>query len=129
MKTTLTIEQSAELIKRGVSADKASEIEKLYKPTMTQTGKVINVYADNAPVFTLADLFAMLPKGIIHNRLFCKLRITSWYDDPYFAGYMNQVGKYIMGNPYDEPFSAEELIDVIFELLCWAIDNGHVKLD
>lgn len=129
MKTTLTIEQSAELIKRGVSAYKASGIEKLYKPTMTQTGKVINVYDDDAAVFTLADLFAMLPKGIIHNGLSCKLRITSWYDEPYFAGYMNQVGKYIMGNPYDAPFSAEELIDTIFALLCWAIDNRHVKLD
>lgn len=129
MKTNLTIEQSAELIKRGVSAYKASEIEKLYKPTMTQTGKVINVYADNTPVFTLADLFVMLPKGIIYNGLSCKLRITSWYDEPYFAGYMNQVGKYIMGNPCDAPFSAEELIDVIFELLCWAIDHNHVKLD
>lgn len=129
MKTTLTIQESAELIKRGVSAYKASEVERLYKPTMTQTGKVINVYDDDAAVFTLADLFAMLPKGIIHNGLSCKLRITSWYDEPYFAGYMNQVGKYIMGNPYDAPFSAEELIDVIFELLCWAIDHNHVKLD
>lgn len=129
MRTTLTIEQSAELIKRGVSADKASEIEKLYKPTMTHTGKVINVYADNAPVFTLADLFAMLPKGIIYDGLSCKQRITSWYDEPYFAGYMNQVGKYIMGNPYDAPFSADELIDVIFQLLCWAIDHNYVKLD
>lgn len=129
MKRTLSIEQSAELIKRGVSKYKASEIEKLYKPTMTQTGKVINVYADNAPVFTLTDLFSMLPKGIIYNGLSCKLRITSWYDEPYFAGYMNQVGKYIVGNPYDAPFSSEELIDVIFQLLCWAIDNHHVKLD
>lgn len=129
MKNCLSIERSAELIKRGVSADKASEIEKLYKPTMTQTGKVINVYTDNAPVFTLADLFAMLPKGVIYNGLSCKLRITSWYDEPYFAGYMNQVGKYIMGNPYDAPFNSEELIDVIFELLCWAIDHNHVKLD
>lgn len=129
MKTTLTIEQSAELIKRGVSKYKASEVEKLYKPTMTQAGKVINVYADNAPLFTLADLFTMLPKGIFYNGLSCKLRITSWYDEPYFAGYENQVGKYIMGNPYDAPFSADELIDVIFQLLCWAIDHNHVKLD
>lgn len=84
---------------------------------------------EHKEIFTLADLFTMLPKGIIHNGLSCKLRITSWYDEPYFAGYMNQVGKYIMGNPYDAPFIAEELMDVIFQLLCWAIDNGHVKLD
>ena len=114
MKQVLSIEQSAELIKHGVSADKASRRTPDYHDT---------------PIFTLADLFSMLPKGIIYNGLSCKLRITSWYDEPYFAGYMNQVGKYIMGNPYDAPFSAEELIDVIFALLCWAIDHNHVKLN
>lgn len=114
MKTTLTIEQSSELIKRGVSADKASRRTPDYHDT---------------PIFTISDLFAMLPKGIIYNGLSCKLRITSWYDEPYFAGYMNQIGKYIMGNPNDAPFSAEELIDVIFQLLCWAIDHNQVKLD
>lgn len=126
MKTTLTIEQSAELIKRGVSAEKASMANSTMKAGDGVRGLV---KVPSQPIFTLADLFAMLPKGIIHNGLSCKLRITSWYDEPYFAGYMNQVGKYIMGNPYDAPFSAEELIDVIFQLLCWAIDHNHVKLD
>lgn len=121
MKTTLTIQESAELIKRGVKRNKASRL----KPRYTKSGYCDSPYR----IFTLADLFSLLPKGIIHNGLSCKLRITSWYDEPYFAGYMNQVGKYIMGNPYDAPFSAEELIDVIFELLCWAIDHNHVKLD
>ena len=122
MKNLLTIEQSAELIKRGVSSDKASVKYPIDAPYRTS-----GIYI--ASVFTLTDLFAMLPKGIIYNGLSCKLRITSWYDEPYFAGYMNQVGKYIMGNPYDAPFSAEELIDVIFQLLYWAIDHNHVKLD
>ena len=159
MKTTLTIQESAELIKRGVSADKASaaviylnyadeEVEpyKIFKRegdgvllTRLRNGAVIGVESKivlkdsdsnyHVPIFTLADLFAILPKGIIYNGLSCKLRITSWYDEPYFAGYENQVGKYVMGNPYDAPFSAEELIDVIFQLLCWTIDNHHVKLD
>lgn len=126
MKTTLTAEQSAELIKRGVSPDKVSQSCAVAQATANVRGLV---RIPPQPIFTLADLFAMLPKGIICNGLSCKLRITSWYDEPYFAGYMNQVGKYIMGNPYDAPFSAEELIDVIFALLCWAIDNHHVKLD
>ena len=129
MKQMLSVEQSTELIKRGVSADKASEKERIYKPIAAQNGTVHNTYVGDDPTFTLADLFAMLPKGIIYNGLSCKLRITSWYDEPYFAGYMNQVGKYIMGNPYDAPYSAEELIDVIFQLLCWTIDKGHVNLE
>lgn len=118
MKTTLTIEQSAELIKRGVKESRATG--SVWSPSE-------NVYIRTT--FLLADLFSLLPKGIIHNGLSCKLRITSWYDEPYFAGYENQVGKYIMGNPYDAPFSSEELINVIFQLLSWAIDHNHVKLD
>lgn len=126
MKPTLTAEQSAALIKRGVSPDKASQSFAVAHAAANVRGLV---RIPPQPIFTIADLFAMLPKGVIHHGLSCKLRITSWYDEPYFAGYMNQVGKYIMGNPYDAPFSAEELIDAIFTLLCWAIDNGHVKLD
>lgn len=126
MKNCLSIEQSAELIKRGVSAEKASMSNATMQAAVDARG-IVRI--PRQPIFTLADLFAMLPKGIIYNGLSCKLRITSWYDEPYFAGYMNQVGKYIMGNPYDAPFDSEELIDVIFELLCWAIDHNHVKLD
>lgn len=120
-KNCLTAEQSATLISKGISADKASEKKREY----TNLGTFIG----DTPIFTLADICALLPKGVIHNGISCKLRITSWYDEPYFAGYENQIGKYIMGNPYDAPFSAEELIDVVFELLCWAIDHNHVKLD
>lgn len=114
MRTTLTPEQSTSLIAKGISVDKASERTPDYHDT---------------PIFTLADICSLLPKGVIHNGISCKLRITSWYDEMYFAGYENQIGKYIMGNPYDAPFSAEELIDAIFALLCWAIDHNHVKLD
>lgn len=121
MKQTLSAEQSATLIAKGISADKASEIKE-YDDEVSQWAH------RGAPIFTLADILGLLPKGVIHNGLSCKLRITSWYDEPYFAGYENQVGKYIMGNPYDAPFDAEEMIDVLYELLLWAIDNGHIDL-
>lgn len=121
MKQTLSVEQSATLIAKGISADKAS-----YNSCATAVGSAVRTPIH--PIFTLADICALLPKGVIHNGLSCKLRITSWYDEPYFAGYENQIGKYIMGNPYDAPFSAEELIDALFDLLLWAIDNGHIDL-
>lgn len=129
MKTTLTPEQSATLIAKGISADKASaQGERIYKPVALQSGAIKRVFEGYEPIFTLADVCALLPKGVIHNGISCKLRITSWYDEPYFAGYENQVGKYIMGNPYDAPFSAEELIDALFDLLLWAIGHGHIDL-
>lgn len=121
MKTTLTPEQSATLIAKGMSADKASEIKEYDDEVSQWTHR-------GAPIFTLSDVCALLPKGVIHNGISCKLRITSWHDEPYFAGYENQIGKYIMGNPCDAPFSAEELIDALYELLLWAIDNGHIDL-
>lgn len=120
MKKLLSAEQSANLIAKGISADKASEKKREYTDLGTPIGYT--------PIFTLADICSLLPKGVIHNGLSCKLRITSWYDEPYFAGYENQVGKYIMGNPYDAPFSAEELIDVLFDLLLWTIGHGHIDL-
>ena len=120
MKTALTAEQSAELIKRGVSEG----IVTTRIPKVNGRGFIV----EYSPIFTLADVCALLPKGVIHNGISCKLRITSWYDEPYFAGYENQVGKYIMGNPYDAPFSAEELIDALFDLLLWAIGHGHIDL-
>lgn len=94
MKTTLTIEQSAELIKRGVSKDKASdaliyldyageEVEphKVFKRegdgvllTRLRNGTVIGVEAKmvhkdsdckySESIFTLSDLLSILPKEI-----------------------------------------------------------------
>lgn len=159
MKTTLTPEQSATLIAKGISADKASmcQLDFDYDGEIIDPGEVFedcgkllavvndeaievdrrivskdsdfdHSFANDTPIFTLADICGLLPKGVTHNGLSCKLRITSWYDEPYFAGYENQIGKYIMGNPYDAPFSAEELIDALFDLLLWAIDNNHIDL-
>lgn len=125
MKKLLSAEQSTNLIAKGISADKASaQGEKIYKPVALQSGAIKRVFEGYEPIFTLADILGLLPKGVIHNGLSCKLRITSWYDEPYFAGYENQVGKYIMGNPYNAPFSAEELIDALYSLLCWVIEKN-----
>lgn len=150
MKYLLSPEQSATLIAKGISADKASmfagqkvrdgkgnplskkEKNREYNHGITLKKGIIICgleHIEYTPIFTLADICALLPKGVIHDGLSCKLRITTWYDESYFAGYENQVGKYIMSNPYDAPFSAEELIDVLYELLLWAIDYNHVKLD
>lgn len=123
MKQTLSVEQSATLIAKGISADKASDRTIKFHRIGIQDER-----RELLPIFTLADVCSLLPKGVIHNGISCKLRITSWYDEPYFAGYENQIGKYIMGNPYDAPFSAEELIDALFDLLLWAIGHGHIDL-
>lgn len=55
MKTTLTAEQSAELIKHGVDKDKAS---------LMQDDDRGRWPYPSVPIFTLADLLALLPKNI-----------------------------------------------------------------
>lgn len=125
MKQLLTIEQSAELIKRGVSGDKASGSEKLYKPTMTQTGKVINVYTDSAPVFNLADIFTLLPKVLHKDGLAYHYVLTIYWDEDIKAwrAMYDAIGDNIAGD-----CAAPELIDALFALVCSLLDN-HVKLD
>lgn len=118
MKTKLTKEESVRLIALGVSADKASASKSCVAYGNGARGIA---KAPTAPIFTIADILSMLPKSVCHNGLDCKFRITSWCDEPYFAGYQNQVGVYI--TPDEAPFSAIELIDALYELLCWVIQK------
>ena len=60
MKTTLTAEQSATLIAKGISADKASEIKEYDDEVSQWTHR-------GAPTFTLTDLLSLLPKSIEYN--------------------------------------------------------------
>ena len=123
MKTQLTAEESAKLIELGVSPERASartfdlkDVNNLGKPLERR---------ELSPVFTLADILDILPKGICHEGLWIKLRITTWIDEPWFAGYQNQVGVYV--TPNEAPFSAPELIDALYSLLVWCLEKEYVK--
>lgn len=123
MKTRLTAEESAKLIELGVSPERASartfdlkDVNNLGKPLERR---------ELSPVFTLADILDILPKGICHEGLWIKLRITTWIDEPWFAGYQNQVGVYV--TPNEAPFSAPELIDALYSLLVWCLEKEYVK--
>lgn len=148
MKTTLTIEQSAELIKRGVSADKASkrvtrqvadsrgrEIEKLrlkrWKDCVPyEKATMINLHVglmrfEHKEIFTLADLLSLLPKEIKRDSL----------DRPYVLHIIREEDRTIAAyrRDWDSITGADkrtsEFIDSLYELLLWAIDHNHVKLD
>lgn len=74
MKTILSIQESAELIKRGVSADRASMVCMDFNGTYAyvcgdeeQTVRYCvndQFYVEENRVFTLADLLSLLPKEI-----------------------------------------------------------------
>lgn len=151
MKTTLTIEQSAELIKCGVSADKASkrvtrqvadsrgrEIEKprlkrwkdcapYEKATMTNLHIGLMRF-EHKDIFTLTDLLSLLPKKLYGEETDycdCELHIHAnklgWS-----ASYMEIRGSEVAVMKLTS--YGVELIDALFSLLCKLLDN-HVKLD
>ena len=115
MKTALTAEQSAELIKRGVSEG----IVTTRIPKVNGRGFIV----EYSPIFTLADLLSLLPKIIRHDSTPFTLDIHA-----------NSVGwQTLYFNP-DADINigwacTAELIDSLYETLCFLIDHNHVKLD
>lgn len=114
MKTTLTAQESATLISKGVSPERASEYEE---------GNF-----EDIPIFTLADLLSLLPKTINPGRYYLDLSY----------GFGDWTASYILWDDCDEGTyvrdtqgekTADELVDALYKLLLWAIDNNHVKLD
>lgn len=121
MKTTLTPEQSATLIAKGISADKASEIKEYDDEVSQWTHR-------GAPIFTLVDLLDILPKEIERDMIDCGLDIYyspigSYFWRASYLAYSYSKISYVAVEKY-----AEELIDALYELLLWAIDNGHIDL-
>lgn len=135
MKHLLSPEQSATLIAKGISADKASERTPDYKD-INNTGKPFE-RRELLPIFTLADLFALLPKDIemdfpnadggidTEDCYLC----TQWCINGYYADNHQWCVFYTPGFQVVGDFCAKELIDALYKCLIWAIDNNHVKLD
>lgn len=141
MRTTLTIEQSAELIKRGVSADKASMVCLDFNGTYAYvSGEEVQTvrdcvngqfYVEESRVFALADLLSLLPKEItitmdFYNvsRLAC-LHISAT-NERWYVSYKYEFEE---REYWCKMFNSENLIDALCKLLLWAIDHNHVKLD
>ena len=150
MKTTLNPEQSATLIAKGISADKASkrvtrkvadshgrEIEKLrlkrwkdcvpYEKATITNLRVGLMRFEHKEIFTLADILDLLPKEIVADTIICQNDICpiriNWDTNvqTWFVGY--ELIPHPVGVGVDS-----ELIDALFSILCWAIDNNHVKV-
>lgn len=124
MKTTLTPQESAELISKGISADKASEKTLAYKEYVK--GCLVECQPASQ-IFTLADLLSLLPNNYPGDeldsggkRVYLTIAAVDW--NRWMAKY-STVNKVIAARIHDE------MIDSVYELLLWAIDHNHVKLD
>lgn len=155
MKTTLTPEQSATLIAKGISADKASmcQLYSDYDGEIIDPSEVFedcgillavvndeaievdrnivpkdsdfdHSFADDTPIFTLADICALLPKEIEIDTHRCGLNM--WYHNAHYwmVSYVQFDGAEIA---YQSPVvSRDRLIDALYEFLCMCIRNGHI---
>lgn len=122
MRTTLTPEQSATLIAKGISTDKASERTPDYKD-INNTGKPLE-RRELLPIFTLADILSLLPKELKYDSL----------GRPYILHIEIEKDRAIAAyrRGWDSVVGADkrcpELIDALYSLLCWVIDKGYIDL-
>ena len=118
MKTTLTLQESATLIAKGVSADKASEIAEYDAEVSQWTHR-------GAPIFTLADICSLLPKEVVTDTIMCEndvCPISMRWDkncQKWFVGY--DLIPHPVGVGVDS-----ELIDALFSTLCWVIEKNFL---
>ena len=114
MKTNLTIKESAKLIELGVDAKLASECVSAMK--VCASGRGIIRLPESNPIFTLTDLLSILPKEIKGYHL--EMGAT---DDEWYAEYdsVRLRGSYAF---------ATELIDGLYQLLIWCLEEKIIKL-
>ncbi len=148
MKTELTLEQSRTLVGRGVHSEKASKVawqittdshgKPFTKELMKQSwhhgishkGGIQRVgltHIDEKPIFTLTDLLEILPKEIRINNKDCFLNIP-FNNKVALATYMGSDDKNCLKFEHCE-LGNEELIDNLYNLMLWVIDNGYLKLE
>lgn len=129
MKTTLTIEQSATLINKGVSEERASivcmDFNGTYAYVCGEEAQTVRdcvnsqFYVEEIRMFSLSDLLSLLPKTVNFNNLYMECLGTTWE-----VGYRYERKTFSIL----EVIYKEELIDSLYELVLWCIDN-LVELD
>lgn len=126
MKTTLTIQESATLISKGVSPERASmvcmDFNGTYAYVCGEEAQTVRdcvnckFYVEENKVFALADLLSLLPQA---ERDLGGITV----------GFDVERGKWAATYEYSDYMAREdELIDSLYKLTLHLIDN-HVKLD
>lgn len=124
-KATLTIQQSIGLQRLGVDVRLASWYE---TAGSTAPGGCGGQTVTNFPVFTLSDLLTILPRIIDGYELNISADGNE-YSVSYILWDRNEDFAYIRHVLTGWQFSAPELIDALYQLLVWVIENGHIMLD
>lgn len=125
MKTALTIEQMKTLIKLGVDVSNAQHSYvfgelKVFDRACRETTELNSI-----PAFTIADLLDILPKKIekeiLGEKVCFNLEIL-WRDEmgAWISGYLT-------GSKTLSFFFDDVLIDTLYELTIWCIEQEYIK--
>lgn len=128
LKQVLSIEQMKQLQELGIDTSDASMI--FQRGSATRHKWVLHVmgYADMSLrekefTYTLQDILGKLPRYINDFGAKYKLHIESTFAGPWCISY--QIG-------ICEPFVfklAENPLNAAYEMLCWCIENGYIKIN
>lgn len=119
MKNCLSVEQSAELIKRGVKADRASMSNTPMQAAVDARG-IVRI--PRQPIFTLTDLLSLLPVDIYYEHKTYELAMRFIFEKWHVEYSRDNLDILAITH-------ATELIDALYEMVLWCLDNNHVKLD
>lgn len=132
-KQVLDVHQMQHLKELGVDTSYASMCWIVDKENTYQPYIVLSPYAEyhvdittySLPTFTLQDILDLLPKEI-RDKNYDKFALKIEYGINHKAYY---IGYYYYNVVLNDNclFSRENLIDAAYEMLCWCIENGHVK--
>ena len=134
-KLVLSVEQMKYLRELGLNTSDASmcyccfygnieeewELE-IYEDVINQ--KRDSTFLDIVPTYTFQEIIDLLPKEIKTVTDTYYLTIST-YDCDVWSIY------YSMSDEFDyyKEFKSDSLIDAAYEMLCWCIENGYIKIN
>ena len=119
MKTILTVEESQRLIALGVDPKLASE--SIWSMAIGKGVRGITKLPSPQPIFNIADILSILPKEIKIHRDGDNLSMI-YHCGKWRVGYTN-CAEYC-----NHTKVAPELIDALYQLLVWLLENKNIKL-
>lgn len=129
-KQTLSIEQMQHLKNLGVDTSKATFCvnvadEDKHIFTYDTYYSLIEYSCETHPVFTLQDVLDLLPKEIMPHTTPYSLYID--YQEMRVAYcFVDREGMCWLEPTFS--IDEKELIDAAYEMLCWVIENGYLKV-
>ena len=137
MKDKLTPEQSQHLIELGVAPSRASMCQIQH----SADGETIYSIVEHdefcyemsclhpKPIFDLSDILSLLPKRIDDLILSIFGTMVDELAKAAKEGWMvSYVDEHVEAESTDTIFQAPELIDALYELLCWVLQNHPDKI-